>query len=140
MTETAEDVATFFPFGRPKVWDCVRDVDRLLTHVASRSPYVEYELHYDDDARVLRGRTHGDEPWADVPTNPSFLRAMIARVAKICSDETGEDFSPYFGSGTIRREGERGPRLLRCEWVNHLGEFRVSIRRLPSPHLNGHAA
>lgn len=60
-----------------------------------------------------------------------MLRAMLARLAVLCSQETGTDFLPYGGRYSLRRSSRIGPVRLDIEFTNTAGPQRLQITRVP---------
>jgi hypothetical protein len=59
-----------------------------------------------------------------------LFRPLLARLAVLCSDETGQAFLPYGGRYSITRSSRRGPVRLDLDFANTPAEQRVQITRV----------
>jgi hypothetical protein len=62
----------------------------------------------------------------------SYFRSLMARLAVMCSDETGTEFQPYGGHYTLRRAA-RGPVQLDIDFTNTTTAGKLTITRTPIP-------
>ena len=88
----------------------------------------------------------GEDSWSLVccsdppPENPvrytgrgprSYFRPLMARIAVMCSDETGTEFKPYGGHYTLRRAAAGYPVQLDIDFSNTTACQRLTITRTP---------
>jgi hypothetical protein len=72
-------------------------------------------------------RDDGDkEEVIELTLRKSVFRAILARVAFLCSEKTPGSFSPYGGQGTLSI-GPDSAATLRVAWVNTLAEQRLEL-------------
>ena len=62
----------------------------------------------------------------DLPLRKSVFRAILARVATLCSEQVPESFSPYSGHGDLT-VGSDSTKTIRVAWVNTLAEQRLRL-------------
>jgi hypothetical protein len=124
------DFFTQYPFpGKDIVW-LADELLRIAQHFGS--------IHIEScpDESGLHGVSYSSPEAPDllVP-HPRFrigmLRSILARLAVLCSQETGSDFQPYGGRYTLRRSSRVGPVLLEIAFQNNPGCQQLQITRVP---------
>lgn len=138
-TDTLHEVLAGFPTpGKDFVWF----VDELLRSVQHGNS-VEIAPQPDESGLFGLSYRYLDPPGTETHL-PRFrlgiFRAMLARIAKLCSDETGEEFEPYGGRYTLHRSSYPGPVRLDIEFGNSqaTGLFLRIVRTpVPVAHTNG---
>jgi hypothetical protein len=96
---------------------------------------------------VCRSDPPTGEPIRFSDRGPLYVfRPLLARLAVMCSDETGQAFLPYGGRYSLTRSSRDGPVRLDLDFANTPSEQRVHITRVavtpaaPSAFGNGSAA
>lgn len=130
---TTPNFVSFLPADNPRMWDCVGAVDDALEFFAAAGGQLAYRATWVNGEPVIVASSPNrpDEYLRGVRTG--YLRAFMARIAKIASDD-GNEFLPYGG----RVEFERFAKRFRAEFVNTPAEQWLTLTRLPDPSLNGH--
>jgi len=104
-------------------------VDELLT--------VCREHHLQVDGHTDRWRVRccdGDwEDLGDLPLRKSVLRAILARFAALCNEQTPNSVSPYGGQGEFA-VGVNPPTIFRIEFTNTLTHQGFELTIAASEH------
>jgi len=100
------------------------------------------DVRVEEPGKSLRLKLTGGAGSQDVEFNlrRPLLRAALARVAVIVSDDRHAPFSPYEGEGEIVLEGEPSTRV-HVRWANTTREqslMLVAVRPAPDRAVNGH--
>jgi hypothetical protein len=92
----------------------------------------EHDLDLDWQADCCRVRTAGRdwEEVVDVRLRKSVFRAILARVALLCNEQTPNSLSPYGGQGEIRF-GPSPTATFRIALTNTPSEQRLKLTGLP---------
>lgn len=97
-------------------------VDNVLTLCRAH----RLQLDWRPDRCSVRSANCAEEAIIDVPLRKSVFRAVIARVATLCSEENPESFSPYGGEGGLSA-GSQWAAVIRVAWVNTPDEQRLGL-------------
>ena len=132
-----------YPFpGKDLVW-LVDEIVQLVQHTGS----VHFEFIRDEAGQPCGLVCRSPEsPAAECRLPVSRLgvfRSMLARLAVMCSDETGAEFQPYGGRYSLARSSRDGPIRLDIEFINTTASQTLTITRSPvsrtgyGQHFNG---
>ena len=90
----------------------------------------------------MRSATGAWEELNELPVRKSVFRAVLARVAVLCNEQTPNSVSPYGGQGELRG-GANPTAEFSVQFVNSSEEQRIEIKakanRADTEKGNGHA-
>ena len=108
--------------------DVVRLVDELIGAAQhSGMAVIEY---VQDKGLCCREMEGGKERWLP-HFHKGLFRTILARIAVLCSDESGVEFDPYHGRYALRRSGRIGAVRLDVAIENTPAMQRVEITPVP---------
>jgi hypothetical protein len=101
----------------------------------------EHQLQLDWCADQCKVRSVGtdQEDVIAVPLRKSVFRAILARVAFLCSELNPDSFSPYGGNGQLPA-GANAKCFLQAVWVNTTQEQRLELMPLAVAGVNSSAS
>jgi hypothetical protein len=84
------------------------------------------ELTWEGDRCRVRAAGGEWEEVMDIPLRKSVLRAILARIAALCSEQSPNSVSPYGGEGQIA-VGRDSPHVFRISFANTPAEQKLEL-------------
>jgi hypothetical protein len=109
-------------------------VDEVIALCQQKCLCVEWS---DNKCRV-RFNGSNEEQVIDVPLRKSVFRAILARVAFLCSEQDRASFSPYGGHGALPA-GANSKYSMQAVWVNTPQEQRLELTLVAVAGVNSSA-